>query len=65
MGFEDFAKDKKTVNAVIRSIEIIGDEENPQFHQGQVSNCSLEEFLKLSEHDRRIMLVSGAAPISW
>jgi len=25
MGFQDFAKDKKTINVVIRSIEVMGE----------------------------------------
>ncbi|MEM2152214.1 MAG: HepT-like ribonuclease domain-containing protein [Thermoproteota archaeon] len=45
MDFEDFARDKKTINAVIRSIEVIGEAAKhiPKSVRDKVSFDSMEE----------------------
>jgi hypothetical protein len=41
LTFEDFIKDRKTINAVIRSIEVIGDPSSRRFREIYVSEtCS-------------------------
>jgi uncharacterized protein with HEPN domain len=43
MSFEEFANDKKTVDAVIRSLEVIGSSKKDTSRiQGTLSGCSME-----------------------